>query len=295
MHCPIGYRKAGIGLLLALLLVCAAFIFHYSALAKPLLSAPALVSVGSPVSTDTPAPSSTPATSSTATSTPSPTRTSTATPTTCTLQFTDVPPDNVFYPYIRCLACRGFVSGYDDGTFRPNNQVTRGQMSKIVANTAGFSAPIPADRQTYEDVPFGNSFWLYVERLTAGYIVTGYPCGSVPEEPCVLPQNRPYFRVNGLAIRGQVAKIVDRVAGFADDPGFQRYEDVPYDNTYYVGINRLSNRGLMSGYPCGSILQEPCVPPRNMPYFRPYNTATRGQISKITANTFNCQALELDI
>jgi hypothetical protein len=47
----------------------------------------------------------------------------------------------------------------------------------------------------------------------------------------------------------------------------------------------------MGDYPCGGA-GEPCVPSSNLPYFRPNNNATRGQTSKIVANTFfpNCQA-----
>jgi hypothetical protein len=41
------------------------------------------------------------------------------TPTACSIQFSDVPEGSTFYAYIRCLACRGVVSGYADGTFRP--------------------------------------------------------------------------------------------------------------------------------------------------------------------------------
>ncbi len=60
----------------------------------------------------------------------------TNTPVPCTLTFTDVPPDNTFYTHVRCLACRGIISGYADGTFRPNNPVTRGQLAKMVSNAA---------------------------------------------------------------------------------------------------------------------------------------------------------------
>lgn len=43
-----------------------------------------------------------------------------------------------------CLACRGVVSGYADGTFRPNNPTTRRELVKMIAVAAGFaqSAPI---------------------------------------------------------------------------------------------------------------------------------------------------------
>ena len=36
--------------------------------------------------------------------------------------------------YIRTMAAQGIISGYADGTFRPNNNITRGQMAKILYN-----------------------------------------------------------------------------------------------------------------------------------------------------------------
>jgi plastocyanin len=54
----------------------------------------------------------------------------TGSPTTPT--FSDVPTDNVFYPFIEEAACRGVVGGYSNGTFRPNNYAFRGQIAKIV-------------------------------------------------------------------------------------------------------------------------------------------------------------------
>jgi hypothetical protein len=37
-------------------------------------------------------------------------------------------------------------------------------------------------------------------------IIGGYPCGGA-FEPCVAPSNRPYFRPNNPATRGQMSKI----------------------------------------------------------------------------------------
>nr|MDQ5866860.1 S-layer homology domain-containing protein [Chloroflexota bacterium] len=58
---------------------------------------------------------------------------------------------------------------------------------------------------------------------------------------------------------------------------------------FYEWIMRLTNRGVMSGYPCGGP-GEPCDG-QNRPYFRWNAQVTRGQASKIVANTFfpNCE------
>jgi hypothetical protein len=222
-------------------------------------------------------------TTPTATTTPEATATSTA----CTVTFTDVPSDNVFYTFIRCLACRGIISGYDDGTFRPFNDITRGQIAKIVSNAAGFDEdPGP---QIYEDVPSGSPFYQWINRLSMRGHIGGYPCGTVDAEPCVEPDNLPYFRPANSATRGQLAKIVANAAGLSKTPSGQFYTDVPEGHTFYVWIMRLTDEGVMSGYDCGGP-GEPCDS-ENRPYFRPFNNVTRGQASKIVANTFfpGCQ------
>jgi subtilisin-like proprotein convertase family protein len=210
-----------------------------------------------------------------------------ATVTPCPLQFTDVPPNHTFYPNVRCLACRGILGGYADGTFRPNNDITRGQLSKIVSNSAGFVEPVSG--QTFEDVNSTNTFYEYIERMASRGIIGGYPCGTVPGEPCGAG-NLPYFRPNANATRGQISKIVSEAAGFSDPVTTETYEDVPSTATFYVWIERLTTRGVMGGYPCGTVPGEPCGA-GNRPYFRPNNNATRGQVSKIVAGAFfpNCQ------
>ncbi|HEX6607729.1 MAG TPA: S-layer homology domain-containing protein, partial [Chloroflexia bacterium] len=48
--------------------------------------------------------------------------------------FADVPAANPFWLYIERAAQAGVVGGYSDGTFRPTNNVTRGQTAKFIAN-----------------------------------------------------------------------------------------------------------------------------------------------------------------
>jgi hypothetical protein len=213
--------------------------------------------------------------------------TPTPTPTLCPLQFSDVPTNYTFYPYIRCLACRGIVNGYPDNTFRPNNNVTRGQLSKIISNAAGFHEP--QTTQMFQDVPVGSTFHVYIGRLASRGYIGGYPCGGLGE-PCVPPANLPYFRPNNNATRGQISKIDANAAGFSDTPSGQQFEDMAAGSTYYTYTYRLVSRSIIAGYPCGGV-GEPCNPPGNLPYFRPNNNATRGQTSKIVANTFfpDCQ------
>lgn len=221
----------------------------------------------------------------------------TASPTACNILFNDVPVNSTFYPYVRCLVCRGIVSGYPCGEpgepcpgiyYRPNNNVTRGQTTKIVGSSAGYVEPVPSGQQTFEDVPLGSPFYLYVERMSTQGVIGGYPCGSAGE-PCVVPGNRPYFRPNSNVTRGQLSKIVSGAAGWNETPSGQLFEDVPPGSPFYVYIDRVAGHGVVGGYPCGGA-GEMCVPPAGRAYFRPNNNASRGQMGKIAAGAFfpNC-------
>jgi len=154
-----------------------------------------------------------------------------------------------------------------------------------VSNSAGFNDPQTA--RTFQDVPPGSTFFQFIGRLASRGYISGYPCGG-SGEPCQ-PGHLPYFRPNNNATRGQISKIVSNAADFNDPPSGQQFEDMPAGSTYYSYTFRLASRSVMSGYRCGGT-GEPCTPPGNLPYFRPNANATRGQISKIVANTFfpNC-------
>lgn len=247
----------------------------------------------SPTSTAAGATSTPPSASSTSTAT-NIVQTSTVVPTAtiCDLQFADVPPNNAFYTYTRCLACRGVMSGYTCGGagepcdaganpyFRPSSPITRGQIAKIVANAAGLAnAP---GVQLFRDVPPDAPFFIWVNRLTLRGVMGGYPCGG-PGEPCE-DGNLPYFRPNSNATRGQLTKIISNAAGYTDTHTEQTFQDVPTTSAFYTWIQRLASRSVIGGYPCGSS-GEPCSATQ-LPYFRPTSNVTRGQAAKIAGNTF---------
>ena len=206
----------------------------------------------------------------------------------CAITFSDVPQGSTFYDAIHCMACRRNVQGYPDGTFRPNSSVTRGQLAKMVSNAAGLSETNA--NQTFEDVPPGSTFYLFVERLASRGIIGGYPCGEA-NEPCVAPENRPYFRPNTDVTRAQTSKIVSIAARLPAPPiGSQTFEDVLPTYPFYEWIEGMAVGGIIAGHPCGGE-GEPCIAPLNRPYYRPSANVTRGQSAKIVANSFfpECQ------
>lgn len=198
----------------------------------------------------------------------------------CTSRFTDICPDYWAYPYIDCLASHNIISGYPDGSFGPNNSITRGQLAKVVANAAGYSENHV--EQSFADIAPGSTYYIYIQRLASRSILGGYACGGVGE-PCNTSR-LPYFRPNADTSRGQIAKIIAAAAGYSDPPGSPRFQDVTPGSTFYTWVQQLASRNVMSGYACGGT-GEPCLA-GSLPYFRPALNATRAQVAKIVANAF---------
>jgi hypothetical protein len=178
-------------------------------------------------------------------------------------RFSDVPVTNPFYIYIQDLACRGVISGYADGTFRPGANTTRGQLCKIVVLAEGWTINTTGGPH-FVDVPPTDPFYGYIETAYNRDIISGYSCGPGCLE----------FRPGANVTRGQICKIVVLAEGWAltcPEPG--HFSDVTPDNPFFCYIETAYGHNIISGYADGT--------------FRPGNNATRGQICKIVYNAIN--------
>ena len=205
-----------------------------------------------PAATSTPGLTATaPAASATATAPPSATPAASATP--CAVTFSDVQPSDYFYAPVQYLACHGVISGYADGTFRPYNYTTRGQMVKIITLAFGVPTYRPAT-PTFSDVPASDPFYSYVETAAHANIVSGYADGT--------------FRPAANVTRGQLSKITVAAAGWSlQNPAAPSFIDVAPGSAFYPFVETAVCHGVVSGYADRT--------------FRPGADAVRGQIAKI--------------
>jgi hypothetical protein len=204
-----------------------------------------------------------------------PTAIVTETPTVCAMTFTDVVPGDWYYSYVHCLYCQGIIDGYPDGTFRPNNYLTRGQLAKILSISAGYEDEVTG--QSFEDVAVDSTFWVYIERLYMQGVISGYPCGG-PGEPCG-SGNLPYYRPTNTTTRGQVSKTIVEASGMPiNTTGGPHFIDVADGSTFYDYIETLYNNGIITGYADNT--------------FRPDNNVTRAQLAKMIVLTFFPECVE---
>ena len=186
-----------------------------------------------------------------------PTATPIRTPAACSLNFTDVLPTDYFYEPVRYLFCAGAISGYSDGTFRPLDRTTRGQLSKIVTLAEGWTINTTGGPH-FSDVGVDNPFYVYIETAYNYHVISGYADGT--------------FRWGSNVTRGQLSKIIVNAEQWAiNTTGGPHFTDVPTSDPFYGYVETAYNHSIISGYADGT--------------FRPGNNATRGQISKIVYGT----------
>ena len=88
-----------------------------------------------------------------------------------TKSFSDVPTNHWAYAAITSAAEKGWVNGYSDGTFRPDNAITRSEVVKITNAVLGRScdkdyvAKNISKLTSYNDL--SNTYWAYYDILEA--------------------------------------------------------------------------------------------------------------------------------
>ena len=90
-----------------------------------------------------------------------------------TNDYTDVSRSDWFNNAISTLSNAGIVTGYADGTFRPDQPITRGEMAKIIANFARLGGAT----KSFTDLS-GHWAKSYVELAAGNGWIAGYPDGT---------------------------------------------------------------------------------------------------------------------
>lgn len=99
--------------------------------------------------------------------------------------YTDVAEDSAYYEAVETLNKLGIVNGYEDGTFKPEDGVTRAEMAKLIACIQGYGETAKGAANTaFTDVP--SSHWAsgYIANAAGMGIINGYGDGTFgPEDP----------------------------------------------------------------------------------------------------------------
>ena len=116
--------------------------------------------------------------------------------------FTDVSTGSKYYEAVNRLSELGIINGYEDGSFRPDNNVTRAEFSKIIVgmmNKATEAKSTPPS-SAFDDVNQVQWCIPYVNYLTANGVIKGYADAT--------------FRPSNIITYAEAATIICRVLGY---------------------------------------------------------------------------------
>ena len=91
---------------------------------------------------------------------------------TVTQRFSDVPLEHWSYEYVEALFLAGIITGYPDGSFAPENSVTRAEFTKMLLAALGINISDSTD-DYFSDVTKDDWFAPYVNTAKKMGIVSG--------------------------------------------------------------------------------------------------------------------------
>jgi PKD repeat protein len=164
--------------------------------------------------------------------------------------FRDVSRGSWAYQYIMAANEEGLASGYPDGTYHPEQVVTRDQMATFMARAiAGGDALVPegpAD-PSFTDVTASHWAYRYIEYVAARGIAKGFPEGGFSPSRSVDRAQMAAFVSRAIAVRSGGSSLESY-----EPPAMPTFRDVPTDNWAYPFIEYSAARGIVQGYPDGS-------------------------------------------
>ena len=145
--------------------------------------------------------------------------------------FTDVAKDSAHFDAIIALHEAGIINGYPDGTFKPAQDVTRGQAAKMIAgaldlNTTNVTNP------NFTDVPVSHHFYSSIAALAALDAIESNKNNTVAP--------------NETVTRGEIAYMLAQALKLKAE-GTNPFEDAAADNAYASSVTALYEFGIANG------------------------------------------------
>lgn len=164
--------------------------------------------------------------------------------------------------YINTMAKAGYITGYSDGTFKPDQVVTRAEFTSVLIRCQGMQ-PNTTASSNFSDV---KTHWAkgYINTAVTNNIIVPSDYGS-------------NFGPNIGIKRSEICSMMVRTLGKQPDNGAMNFKDNAnvYKSRYRGYIKVASDLGLLSGYPNGN--------------FEPFQEVTRAQMCKVISNLYTVQ------
>ena len=182
--------------------------------------------------------------------------------TTCTSPFPDVSCDHWAVDYISAIKDAGITTGYPDGTFRPEEPVTRAQMAAFIIRAIEGEPTNYNPDPYFADVDPTHWAFKYVQRVRERNIAHGYPGNLYGPEDDVTREQMAKMLIMGLVSEGEITEPPEDYCSSGSS-----FPDVEQDRWSCRYIKKLKELGITTGYPDGTYRPEASVTRAEMAAF----------------------------
>ncbi|QCR31470.1 S-layer homology domain-containing protein [Lysinibacillus sp. SGAir0095] len=151
--------------------------------------------------------------------------------------FTDIAPSHPYYSQLKYLVENGYISGYEDGSFGPNNEITRAQSAIIISNVLKLNTTNVVN-PNFTDVPTKHEYYKQIAAVVNAGIMSGKDGGKI-------------FDPNGKLTRAQMAVIIANAFDLTGT-STKQFSDVPNGHWAYSFVQALAKSNVTTGYPDGT-------------------------------------------
>ena len=179
--------------------------------------------------------------------------------------FPDVPENHWAWQFVEAIFSAGLTSGFPDGTYRPDNPVTRAEMAVFIKkgiHGSTYTPPTPDGSHPFSDIA-GHWAEAWIEDLFDEGFTSGFPDGTYRPDNQVTRAEMAVFLKKAIHGSAYASPAPDGSHPFGDIAG----------HWAEAWIEDLFDEGITSGFPDGT--------------YRPENTATRAEMAVFLVNAFS--------
>jgi len=146
--------------------------------------------------------------------------------------FADIPATHMFYSAIRAASNAGIVDGFKDGTFRPDNYITREEIIIMISRlNPGYASKLAV----FKDINKNYAYIAELSKVCEDGIVSGYPDGSF----------KPYNKTTRAEAAHMIVKAMTKYLPVADIDSIYQYGlwyvPIHFEDTARVLLNTVGS------------------------------------------------------
>lgn len=147
--------------------------------------------------------------------------------------FKDIPNNYTYFNEVEYLTSNKIITGYSDGTFKPDNKLTRAHAAVIISRALGLNTS-NVKNPSFKDIPANHIYYKEIAAVAEAGIMSG--------------RGNNKFDPDATLTRAQMAKIVALAYDLKGTSNIV-FKDVPKNDWAHAYIQQLAANKITTGYP----------------------------------------------